>query len=102
MAELETKDEARAALEREIAGLEEARGRYELDAEESTVLAIGRFLLAHSHARPNQLRVRVLDPMGRLLVQRVVDANTRNSLTVDLGAFGLSATPLHVEIQPEA
>jgi hypothetical protein len=95
MAELETKEEARAALEHALELYAAA------EVPDQVLDAIGRFLLSHSHARPNQARLRVTDMMGRPLIQRMVDLNGNSMFTVDLTVFGKSGLYLRVEIEPE-
>jgi hypothetical protein len=95
VAELETKDEARQALERALELYAAA------EVPDQVLDAIGRFLLAHSHARPNEARVRVVVNTYTVL-DRKVDLNLHWGLRVEPTLMGLpSSSDVRVEVNPE-
>ncbi len=92
MAELETKDAARQALERAIELCAAA------EVPDQVLDAIGRFLLAHSHGRPNEARVRISYNGYQLLADKVIDLNGTTMLNAQLDTTGQF---VQVEVSPE-
>jgi len=95
MAELETTDTARQDLERVL-----ARFPAEHAGHESIAVAIARFLLAHSHNRPAEARLRVELVGGLALLDRTVDLNLNTTFALNLERLGLPRHEVRVSLFP--